>query len=617
MLKDNWLNTVTSGSYKFTFMIVDEASWNAATKGNFNKEETLAQGKGIIVAEDGVEGSYAVQNVSILTKQGQMSNGYSKATVVTFDLLEPLGFGFFDRALTAGKLLGNASNFTNMQWILQLDFMGRDPSTGASVFRPDSFIYALKLKDITGTVGEAGAKYYMELNNMESEAKIHTVTTTDITVKNVKTVRTFAENLQIALNENEAATRPESSLGGPAGQMVQIEHEYKVVLGRSSTTQAQDSFRIPSFNLADAPWGGTADTSTAGAQSESLEKLGNREVTINNNTQLCAHIRELISKNVPSYAQHNARATPHGITYEVTVTPSVELIAQTDTTFHTQRKKITLSINLVMHGDTVPNDEQSIVNLKNKASVQRERFDTVIMPDLVKKYTYQYTGENTEVMDIDLNLNQYFFHGLSPAAAIYYADNHTMFEANIVEKSETEENPSLTANPHGEISNTIDQRFLSDIPIQKYNIEQSPVFKVMPVGPHGQQVNETTSMDKTANAALVNHAARIRDTQNLTLEVRGDPMFLGRDGSDIFSRGTDPSPRAIYMAFINFQPNAEDLLVNQRKGAVDMITTGIYKIVEVSSKFQQGSFTQTITTLRDANSSTFLLLDKLIELRVD
>lgn len=618
MLKDNWLNTVSSGSYKFTFMIVDEDSWNAATKGNFNREQTLAQGKGIIVAEDGVEGNYAVQNVTISTKQQGMSNGYSKATLITLDLLEPLGFAFFDRALTAGKMLGNASNFTNMQFVLLLDFMGRDPGTGASVFRPGTFVYALKLKDITGTVGEAGAKYYMEFNNMEAEAKIHTVTETDITVKNVKTVRTFAENLEIALNENEVATRPESSVGGPAGQMVQVEHEYKVVLGNTLTTQAQDFFALPSFNLADAPWAGTSNTSTAGAQSESLEELGIREVTINNNTQLCARIRELISSNVPSYAEHNARAQKDGITYEIVVSSAVELTNQEDTTFHTQRKKITLTLGLVMHGDTVPSDGPSIENLRNSASVQRERFNTIIVPNLVKKYTYQYTGENTEVTDINLNLNQYFYNGLSPAAAVYYADNHSMFEANIVERQTQDDRPTLNANPHAEESaNVVNQRFLSDLPITKFNIEQSPVFKVMPVGPHGQQVNETTSMDQTANAALVNHAARTRDTQTLDLEVRGDPMFLGRDGTDIFSMGDSPTPQAIYMVFINFQPNTEDLIIRQRKGPVDMVTTGVYKITEVQSRFQQGSFTQQVKTLRDANSSTFLLLNRLLELRVD
>lgn len=616
MLKDNWLNTVSSGGYKFTFMIVDKDIWNDATKGSFNKEQTIAQGKGIIVAEDGVESAYSVQNVNIMTRQGAISNGYSKATLVHFDIMEPLGFGFLERTLTVSRRLGNPQNFKSVNWVLLLDFIGRDPVTGASRKREGTFVYALTLKDITATIGEAGAKYFCEFNNMDTEAKLNTVTETDVTVKNVTTVKTFAENLETALNKNASAIRPDSTVAGPAGRMVQTEVVYKVVLGSSMTTQAQDYFRLPSFNLSEAPWGGTADTSTAGAQSESLEALGIREITINNNTQLCARIRELIAE-VPSYAEHNLRAQKSGITYDIAVTSTMELIGEQDTTLNLQRKRVTLHIGIKTEATQIPPDKVSITQLRNKKGTQTERFNELIFPNLVKKYTYQYTGENTEVMDIDLNLNQYFYNALAPQAGVYYADNHAMFEANIVNVDALDEPESLDANIN-ETGNPLSTRFLSDIPLTKYNIEQSPIFRVQPVGPHGQQVNETTTADAIANLSLLDHAARTRDAAELTLEVRGDPIFLGRDGYDIFTtQDGNNAPRTVYMAFINFTPNPEDLLNKQRKGPVDMISTGIYRIHEVNSKFQQGSFTQTVKTYRDANSNTYFLLDQLIELKVD
>ena len=615
MLKDNWLNTVSSGSYKFTFMIVDKDTWNEASKGTFNKEQTLAQGKGIIVAEDGVESAYSVQNVNIMSSQGAVSNGYSKATLVHFDIMEPLGFGFLERSLTVSRMLGQAQNFKSINWILLLDFIGRDPVTGASRKREGTFVYALILKDVSASIGEAGAKYFCEFNNMDSEAKLNTVTETDITVKNVTTVKTFVENLETALNKNAAGIRPDSTIAGPAGRMVQTEIEYKVVLGSSTTTQAQDYFRLPSFNLSEAPWGGTVDTSTSGAQSESLEALGIREVTINNNTQLCARIRELIAA-VPSYSQHNILAAKNGITYEVVVTPTMELLDEIDTTLNLQRKRITLHISIKTEATQVPLDKVSITQLKNKKATQTERFKELILPNLIKKYTYQYTGENTEVMDIDLTLNQYFYNALSPQSGVYYADNHSMFEANIVNIDVPDDPESLDANIT-ETENKLSTRFLSDIPLTKYNIEQSPIFRVQPVGPHGQQVNETTTADAIANLSLLDHAARTRDAAELTLEVRGDPIFLGRSGYDLFSAEEGTGPKSVYMAFLNFTPNPEDLLGKQRKGPVDMISTGIYRINEVNSKFQQGSFTQTIKTYRDPNSSTYLLLDQIVELKVD
>lgn len=628
MLKDNWLNTVSSGTYKFTFMIVDTDTHNAATEGSFNKEQALAQGRAVIVAEDGVESAYAVQNVNIISNTGSIKNGHATATKVSFDLLEPLGFGFLDRALTVGGYFGMNANLQQLKWVLQLDFIGRDPLSGASVTKPDPFFYSLALQGMTGTLGEAGAKYYMEFTNMDSEALKHTVTKTDLTVKNVTTVKTFAEELEIALNNYAHKNRPQ---GNPVDveqgfAIIPPADVYKVKLSGSTTTQAQNYFGIPSFNLAEAPWAGTADSANAGGQSESLDQLGVREITINNETQLSAKVRELIAANVPTYAEHNLMAQEHGITYEVICKPSSKLINEVDGKLNIQRKQITLTISIITSGETVPPDGPTIENLRNSAAAQQERFKQTILPKLVKKYTYQYTGENTEVMDIDLQLNSTFYTAVSPAAAIYYADNNNMFEANLIQKKTTpiarieqvdidQGFTNLTELPANidKDSGTSAVRFLSDVPLQKYNINQSPVFGVQPMGAQGQQVNESTDIDTTANLALINYAARIKDSQDLRIEARGDPIFLGQNGTSIF----DINESSIYMAFINFQPNPEDLLINQRKGPIDMITTGVYKINEVMSKFQQGSFTQTVSTYRDQNSSTFLLLDTLLNLRVD
>ena len=633
MLKDNWLNTVSSGTYKFTFMIVDTDTHNAATEGSFNKEQALSQGKAVIVAEDGVESAYAVQNVNIISNTASIKNGHATATKVTFDLIEPLGFGFLDRSLTVGGYFGMNANIQQLKWVLQLDFLGRDPMTGASVTKSDPFFYSLALQGMTGTLGEAGAKYYMEFTNMDSEAMKDTVTKTDITVKNVTTVKTFAEELEITLNNAAKKYQPE---GNPTDINYQREAmgiipppviSYKVKLASSTTTQAQDYFGIASFNLAEAPWAGTANSANSGGQSESLELLGTREITINNESQLSAAVRDEIGKNTPTFTEHNNLAQQSGITYDIMCKPTAKLINEVDGRLNVQRKEITLTISIVTSGETVPPDGPTIENLRNSAAAQNERFNRLIVPKLVKKYTYQYTGENTEVMDIDLSLNSTFYTALSPAAAIYYADNNNMFEANIIPRppkateqvdieqgfiDEADIITELPANTEKD-SGTSAVKFLSDVPLQKYNINQSPVFGVQPMGAQGQQVNEITDIDTTANMAIMNYAARIKDTQDLRIEARGDPIFLGQNGTSIF----DVNESSVYMAFINFQPNPEDLLINQQKGPIDMLTTGIYKINEVISKFQQGSFTQTVSTYRDQNSSTFLLLDTLLNLRVD
>jgi hypothetical protein len=47
-----------------------------------------------------------------------------------------------------------------------------------------------------------------------------------------------------------------------------------------------------------------------------------------------------------------------------------------------------------------------------------------------------------------------------------------------------------------------------------------------------------------------------------------------------------------------------------------MISSGLYNITHVESKFQQGQFTQTLTGYKDPNTNVFLTLDQLISVEV-
>jgi len=609
MLKDNWLNTVSSGTYKFTFYIVDSEVFNDPFAWLSQSDDAaLNAGKAVIIAEDGVEAGYAVQNVMIKSNTGSVQNGYANVTQITFDLIEPLGFSLLDRILTIGSYLNKSTdggvNFESMLYVLKLDFVGRDPITGATKNYPEPFLYTGKIRGITGSLGNAGAKYFVDFAPHIIMAQLETVTTSTITVEDVTTVETFLNGLEVSLNDASWAAMDERQ----DSPLVL----YKVNFDSSMSIAAQDALLLPAFDLKSAPWGGTANSGEAGGQGETLDKLGVRTVTINTETQLTAAIKNLIAANTTTFAEFSKVAREAGVTYAIEVEPSVEMLGIMCPIYNLERRMITLNVRTKLHGDSTPIKKDSITQLRNTATVQERRFDELVLPGLIKKYSYQYSGENLEVMDIDLTLKNLFFNALSPMGGIYYADNNNMFEANIEPEKENTDDTDDTANPQSARS-AAPVKYLSDLTLQKYNINQSPVFREQTVGAAGQQVNETTSTDKIAAASMDAHASRIADAQMLSLEVRGDPVFMGNNNTNLFNSAS----HAIYMAFINFQPNADDLLLRQMRGPVDMITTGIYKITEVESKFQQGSFTQRVSSLRDANSSSFLLLDTLINLEVE
>ncbi len=94
MLKDNWLNTVSSATYKFTFYITDSDVWGEPDKWLINDDVALNAGKAIIIAEDGVEGAFNIQNVNISAAAASVNNGHATANEIQFDLNETLGFLF-------------------------------------------------------------------------------------------------------------------------------------------------------------------------------------------------------------------------------------------------------------------------------------------------------------------------------------------------------------------------------------------------------------------------------------------------------------------------------------------------------------------------------------------
>ena len=97
MLKDNWLNTVSSATYKFTFYITDSDVWNNPFAYlSPTDEPALNAGKAIIIAEDGVEGAFNIQNVNISAAAASVNNGHATANEIQFDLNENLGFSFIN-----------------------------------------------------------------------------------------------------------------------------------------------------------------------------------------------------------------------------------------------------------------------------------------------------------------------------------------------------------------------------------------------------------------------------------------------------------------------------------------------------------------------------------------
>lgn len=614
MLKDNWLNTVSSATYKFTFYITDSDVWNNPFAYlSPTDEPALNAGKAIIIAEDGVEGAFNIQNVNISAAAASVNNGHATANEIQFDLNENLGFSFMDRILAAGRMMKKenvtGTNFAAQLYVLKLDFIGRDPVTGATVKYPDPFLYSMKISEINGSLGPAGASYFIIGAPLEKLAQEDSAVRESITVENITTAKTFADQLKIALNKS--AQNMVENLGHPATGGVKPLIEWDVDFDPSATIQAIDTMAVPGFDLRSAEWAGTADAVNQGGLAESVETLGTRQTTLNRETQLTSWIATQLNKNLPTFADYLVAQAEKGITYAVEVEQITTLSGEIHGHFNQEIRKIKVVIKIRRTDDITPPDEASILALRNVKSVQEERFRSQILPSLVKKYSYQYTGENTEVEAVDIKIQNGFFNAMSPGVGVYYADEKFQFESNIRTNKPVEE---WVANPHLDSQVVISSpvRYLSDLQLDKFNVNQNSVFDIKMVSAEGQMVNEISTGSKIAAGALQSQAGRLLDNQNMTIETKGDPIFMGTNNKNFFNTQTG----SVYLAFVSFTPEPVDLLERQRRGPIDLVTTGIYKITYIHSKFSQGKFTQSVSCYRDPNSNPILLAETLINLEV-
>lgn len=613
-VSDNWISTVDLGTYKFTLYIVDTDLYNDPTPLAQNDSAALNAGKAVIIAESGVTGAYSIENILIQsTINPSQTAGSSTPTGFVFEIYEPLGFSLLDRILTVGRRMGRPSNLPSQSYVLKLEFLGRDKDTGASVPYDGIFLYNLRFGQVRASLGPAGAKYFVVAQSIIKAAQMHTVTKTEITAKEVTTVQEFAANLQTVLNEaEENLLRPEERARG-----LKPSKEYIVEFDSSTSIQADDITKRKRFDLKSASWGGTADSQTSSGQSTNMDDVNKRDVSVNSATQLTAKVTELIEKNVPSFSTYveDARRNSFVVPYVYVTLKEKEIIDETNP-LNTQRFIVTLTIN-VGEDFTVPKelaDEQE--KMQTNAVLQRERFSAL---PIVKKYNYLYTGENTEILDFQLDIEELFAVAQAPAAGIYYADNRQQFTPTNALKI-TEDQKGVTLRTEEQQQQLGGQIFLSDIDLPRINVNETVVYDRLPESSSTQQVNETISDTDRINSHIAGQMARRdNDATNITLEIRGDPFWMGTpDSVRSGNRTTVANFKGTnaMIGFLNFQPNEKDLLTNQQRGPVDLISTGIYKVVTVESKFQQGAFTQTLEAYKDKNTNPFLTLDALVNTRI-
>ena len=358
------------------------------------------------------------------------------------------------------------------------------------------------------------------------------------------------------------------------------------------------------FDLSSKPFAGTADPSTSNKTGSTIYNSDTNTITAERETNTGMWIQKVIENNCSAWSAWVIEANKYGLTPHIVVEPEYKYPPRT----MDQRKSenhgnvepvfVTYTIK-IGYGDTIypPSIDLGNKNLNNPQH-QADRFKTL---PIEKSYTYLYSGLNTEVLNYQIDVNNLFFVLDQPGAATYVAGKTS---AGKQQFSPAEITDSL---------------FLSDLKQASSDTSYfNPVVGGVAKADSGEhaQVTEYLAEDSSIARRLQDMAKREYDAINFNMEIKGDPHWMGSMQAVIQGKlkMIDHARQDALITFLQFNPNADKLLTEQVKGEIDPISTGIYKLVTIESRFQGGRFTQTLNGYKDINSNTALLLPKIIEL---
>lgn len=583
-LTTNWMSTVDSPTYIWTLYQVNNKLFNDPNNLATNDTSSINSGSAIIVAQSGVTSHYTMDNFMMIAAvvPGQRHGGTTPG-IIQFDLMEVLGFTFLERTLTAGIALKKPGNLYSQNFVLKLEFIGRNQTTSASEKYPGVFLYPVKFNQIRSKTGPEGTRYNIIAWTVIKHAQTEAVTDTDIAVKAVKTVGEFIKELETQLNKPK--TKEEEQRG-----MLKKKFIFKF-----ESARVTDQRLAKNYNLETQPISSTANAEKGAGHANNMENPDTRDIVLEKETNIPMWLQKTLQNSVPTWAEFVNEAKTVGLVPTINVTPTIKYATSGVEQMSPEPQEITFTISIGISEAVPDNDER-----KHKEDFKNEKYQTTKLKNIsvIKKYNYLYSGLNTEVLDYQLDIEGLYTVATLPVGAVYHADKKEQFVPTTPTK----------------VSST----FLEDIPVNKAADYDFVQYNEKPLGNEQQKKVETDNSETLVVNRLSQLAKREYDAYNFEINIKGDPAWVGTPGAVINSAEStdkfDYINKDASIAFINFIPDSEDLLEYQRKGPVDMISTGIYRITEISSRFSGGSFTQSLKGFKNPTINTVLVLNQLLNL---
>lgn len=571
------------------------------------------------------------------------ATGNTNAVKFTFDIIEPHSMGLLLQSLqNAAVNAGYVNYLSNAPFVLRLDFLGYD-ETGKLYTSIKPKFYTVSLVKVAFTVNENGSVYKCEAvpYNHKGFSDVVNTTYTDVkllcsqTGTDAGTVKDLlvsgSNSLCSFLNANEQKLVKEGQITIPDVYEIQFPEkssdyvsqtavpgvtkkatadpkasETTVIKGTNvtiSTNFGSNDIGSADFGF-DQKSGGNISFKKHGDQVD--EKTGivkrdemtidpkNRAFQFGQDQNLTAIINQIIlSSGYSKKALDPKNITPEGMIKWWRLDTQIQLL-EYDAVIGDFAKKIVYRVVpfLVHH---------SVFTPPNAAPVGHEE----IKKQIVKEYNYIYTGQNTDVLKFDIEINNLFFTGMNPSPASESAKVSNQDQKGVGEDAPSTAKTSKGAAPAAQLAN-----------LGRSRLKRDPSLLNKPKGGSGDKTSEQVVAENFHSAFVSSGSG---DLINVNLEVMGDPYWMVDSGFSNYFAPASPKSRLItedgtvnyesgdVLVYLTFRTPSD---INEATGLYEFPTagkespfSGIYRVLGCENSFNDGIFKQKLKCVRMVGQS--------------
>lgn len=558
--------------------------------------------------------------------------GNSNAVKFEFDVYEPFSMGLFLQSLqNAAIKAGYANYLDNCPYLLRLDFKGfNEKGEQYSSIKPKYFV--MKLSGVKFAVDESGSNYKVEAIPYNHQAYSNVINTvyTDISIKAGKdaTVESLLvsgpESLCAVLNRNEQKLVEEKRISIPDVYEVQFPEKSsdfipttKLPITKSATTNGSPPKKVikgtdvevrtdfgnnpigkanfgfdasKGGNFVFAKEGDVVDEETGKIQRDKMIiDPKKRTFLFSQGQSLTEIINQVIISSTYAKKAIEPPVPSDGFIRWYRLDIQVEFLDFDLLVGDYAKKVIFRVVPFLVH--------HSIFSNPNSAPIGYDQLEKKI----TKKYEYIYTGQNNDITNFEIKIDNLFFTGANSSA-----EGNTASEVSPDQQGPAPKPGKKTETPKGAAPETQ----------TSYTGRARPLpdpsnLKPKQKGGSGTKDTEQMIAESFHNAFVSGSSA---DMISVDLEVLGDPYWLVDSGTNNYFASTNSETDLInadgtanyegsdVYIYIGFRTPADvDVqsgLYQFSKQQQESPFSGIYKVTACENMFNDGKFMQTLTCIR-------------------